>query len=142
MVSDQPVVNAPAVTGSTTVNTRMDREGLAHPCWNKKLHVFKLEYKSSSIQNTLLLRSRYTTLTHRPTSPKVLLSYLISNLPISLHQYHLRQVLKRVSLYMFIITLSHHYLAASSPTQFTWGDFSPSSWWAQEEPPRQIVLES
>lgn len=33
--------------------------------------------------------------------------------------------------------------SASSPTtQTTWGDFSPSSWWAQEEPPSQIVLES
>ncbi|KAG1758975.1 hypothetical protein EDD22DRAFT_169174 [Suillus occidentalis] len=33
--------------------------------------------------------------------------------------------------------------APSSPsTQYTWGDFSPSSWWAQEEPPTQIILES
>lgn len=41
------------------------------------------------------------------------------------------------------ISASSSEASASSPTtQFTWGDFSPSSWWAQEEPPRQIVLES
>ncbi|KAG1850800.1 hypothetical protein DFJ58DRAFT_429786 [Suillus subalutaceus] len=32
--------------------------------------------------------------------------------------------------------------AASSSSSAPWGDFSPSSWWAQEEPPSQIVLES
>lgn len=32
--------------------------------------------------------------------------------------------------------------AASSSSSAQWGDFSPSSWWAQEEPPSQIVLES
>lgn len=42
-----------------------------------------------------------------------------------------------------ISSASSSEASASSPTtQFTWGDFSPSSWWAQEEPPRQIVLES
>ncbi|KAG2340510.1 hypothetical protein BDR05DRAFT_966774 [Suillus weaverae] len=32
--------------------------------------------------------------------------------------------------------------SSSSSAQIRWGDFSPSSWWAQEEPPSQIVLES
>lgn len=32
--------------------------------------------------------------------------------------------------------------STGSSAQSTWGDFSPSSWWAQDEPPSQIVLES
>lgn len=137
MVPDRRVVNASVVTGSPTVNIRMARAGLGHTCWNKKMHVFKLEYKNSSIPSTLRLQLRYTILTHRSTSRKAILSHLVSSLPIFLHQ-----VPERVSIYKPIITLSHRFLASSSSAQSTWGDFSPGGWWVQEEPPIQIVLES
>ncbi|KAG2124857.1 hypothetical protein DEU56DRAFT_916796 [Suillus clintonianus] len=32
--------------------------------------------------------------------------------------------------------------SSSSSGKITWGDISPSSWWAQEEPPSHLVLES
>lgn len=46
--------------------------------------------------------------------------------------------------YMFGSTSSSSSPEASSSSsaQTTWGDFSPSSWWTQEEPSSQIVLES
>lgn len=98
MVPDQRVVNASVATGLMTVNTRMARAGLGHTCWNKTLHVLKLEYKSLSILRTVPLWLRYTILTHLPTSRKALLTHLVSSLPIFLRRYHPHQVLKRVSI--------------------------------------------
>jgi hypothetical protein len=142
MVLDQCVVNASVVTGPMTVNTRMARAGLGHICWNKTSHVFKLEYRNLSIPSALRPRLRYTILTHFPTSHRALMSHLVSSLPSFLRQYHLHQVGKPVSIYKPIITLSHHCSAPSSSAQTTWSEFSTSSWWDQEEPPSQIVLES
>ncbi|KIK33307.1 hypothetical protein CY34DRAFT_813715 [Suillus luteus UH-Slu-Lm8-n1] len=86
------------------------------------------------------LHHPYSSSSDVPQSSSVLLGFQPSYISASISSASSSETCKSFHVH-------HHafssYSAASSPTiPLTWGDFRQSSWWAKEEPPTQIILES